>query len=434
MPAVAQRRVDKYLRCHAQPEAALGAAIERTFAHVVVIPARAEAMDLLDGIRPAATAGAPVLCILVVNGDDDDDAAVHDANAALLGTLRADLARVRRLGDRAWLGEVGPLCVLVVDRASAGARLPVGEGVGLARRIGCDLALALWAAGRVASPWLHTTDADVTLPTDTFARAQAAPPAAALVYPFVHDRPADPARARALALYEIYLRYYVAGLRFAGSPYAFHTIGSTLAVHGAAYAAVRGVPRRLAGEDFYLLSKLAKVGVVDSLGGAPIRIAGRDSDRVPFGTGAAVTRIAAQLARGEPFLLHDPRAFVLLAAWLAAVEAHLAGGSAVHAHLADRLDGDGRAILGRAITQVGADRQLVDASGRATAPAAVRRRVHGWLDGLRTLKLIHALRDAGLPDVPWQEALAAGFVQPGATLETGVEATAIARLAAAASA
>ena len=54
-------------------------------------------------------------------------------------------------------------------------------------------------------------------------------------------------------------RYFQRGLAWARSPYAFHTVGSTMVVHALCYAQVRGVPRRRAGEDFYLLGKLSKL-------------------------------------------------------------------------------------------------------------------------------------------------------------------------------
>jgi hypothetical protein len=38
--------------------------------------------------------------------------------------------------------------------------LPHKEGVGLARKIGCDIALSLYERGTLKSRWLHTTDAD----------------------------------------------------------------------------------------------------------------------------------------------------------------------------------------------------------------------------------------------------------------------------------
>ena len=55
-------------------------------------------------------------------------------------------------------------------------------------------------------------------------------------------------------------------MKYARSPYAFHTIGSTMAVSANHYAKVRGFPKREAGEDFYLLNKLAKVKTLGAQG------------------------------------------------------------------------------------------------------------------------------------------------------------------------
>jgi hypothetical protein len=49
------------------------------------------------------------------------------------------------------------------------------------------------------------------------------------------------------------------------------------------------------------------------------------------------------------------------------------------------------------------------------------RRIHAAFHGGRTLRLLHALRDAGLPDMPLEQALAeAPFVaqRPGESLES----------------
>ena len=73
------------------------------------------------------------------------------------------------------------------------------------------------------------------------------------------------------------LRYYVAGMKYARSHLThFHTIGSTMAVRASYYAKVRGFPKREAGEDFYLLNKLAKVGTVLELEASPELPANRD--------------------------------------------------------------------------------------------------------------------------------------------------------------
>ena len=109
-------------------------------------------------------------------------------------------------------------------------------------------------------------------------------------------------------------------MKYARSPYAFHTIGSTMAVNAFHYAKVRGFPRRQAGEDFYLLNKLAKVGAIRQLSEETecesIDIAARLSDRVPFGTGAATGKIMELEDPAREYLFYHPAVFGLLRGWL----------------------------------------------------------------------------------------------------------------------
>ena len=42
------------------------------------------------------------------------------------------------------------------------------QGVGLARKIGCDIALKLYHSDVVKTAWIFTTDADVILPNELF--------------------------------------------------------------------------------------------------------------------------------------------------------------------------------------------------------------------------------------------------------------------------
>src|SRR6202022_2192121 len=163
------------------------------------------------------------------------------------------------------------------------------QGVGLARKVGNDVALALAAGDRLSSGWLHNTDADTLLPRDYFDQMTGVPEkAAAAIYFFEHRFEKDPGLAEAARLYEISLRYYVLGLAWAESPYAYQSMGSCVVISRDAYAAVRGFPRKNAAEDFYVLNKLAKVGSIFRLAGSPVLLEGRPSDRVPFGTGRAI--------------------------------------------------------------------------------------------------------------------------------------------------
>ena len=92
-----------------------------------------------------------------------------------------------------------------------------------------------------------------------------------------------------IAHYELYLRYYLLGLRYARFPHAFHTVGSSMAVCAWAYAKQGGMNRRQAGEDFYFLNKIIALGGFTELCATTVTPSARRSHRVPFGTGRAMT-------------------------------------------------------------------------------------------------------------------------------------------------
>lgn len=402
----------QYLERHAEPEAKIADRLAGSFGHALVIPAYDEGEELMRALQsvPMGPEG-DVLIVLVVNAAPEAPAWVHERNGEVLTRLR----RQYGLEEAAFLDAAAPARVfrfragriLYVDRASPEHLLPSGQGVGWARKIGFDIALRLHRARRLSSRWLHSTDADVILPRDYFERAslQRAPTAAALVYPFVHRGEEDVMLARAVQLYEISLRYYVLGLASAGSPYAHHTIGSTLAVDAVAYAKVRGVPKRTAAEDFYLLGKLAKIGSVVPLPGATISVSGRVSRRVPFGTGPAVERIA----RKGNFTLYHPRIFAHLGVWLGAMSdlTHLSPASAFSKRLTERCRKAGLdpTPVGEMAAHPAIEAALAAARRQSKSAAKFRQHLATWFDAFRTLKLVHALEARGLAPMPWFDAL-----------------------------
>ena len=403
--------ISKYLRTFAEPEISLAGAVPGGYERCLVVPACRENASMLDGyVEAAASSRGRTLCVVVVNGREDAPRGHHVENAAF---LRALLEKATEsIAPRAYFGTLsGDLDAVVVDRASEGARFPPKSGVGLARKIGMDLALALHVSGKANSPFIFGTDADATLPLAHFDRPEVAEAgnAGAVVFPFWHDETNDAAVTRATALYELSLRYYVAGLEFAGSPYAFHTLGSAMAVSAPAYASVRGFPRkREAGEDFYLLGKIAKVAPLLRASAPVVRLRSRSSDRTPFGTGAGVAR---ELTSGER-RFYAPECFDALRRFLSRIDA-----CAEHASV-ERLRTDGGGLgpeeweaVSTAIFGAGGREAFVAASRQAHSPAARRMRLHEWFDAFRTLKFIHSLRNRVWPNVPWQEALArASFV------------------------
>jgi hypothetical protein len=427
----------KYLERYAEPEARFARELGHQYVAALVVPAHGEAPTFIDDLEPALKAASGrVLVVVVVNATDSSSELVHDANARMLAALgqrlvaRQDLTAVEGSPAVAALGRPSTYDLLVVDRASPGRRLPPGEGVGLARRIGTDLALAHYDNGGVVSPWLCATDADARLPLDYFARltALAGQPLApdgtrrtGLSLPFWHYPSGDQAVDEATALYELSLRYYTLGLSSAGSPYAYQSMGSSLCALADAYAEVRGFPKRQAGEDFYLLDKLAKVGCIHRPAFEPILLRSRTSDRVPFGTGSRVRDI---LGDDGKLLFYHPRTFELLGLTLRALRRAVLGRSEelVVAELGKELDVGTVGAISTALEELQAFEALRETLGASPDARVRERRLLTWFDALRTLRFIHLVEvPAGLPRQPYGEALASApfcpFWQPAMSVE-----------------
>jgi hypothetical protein len=404
-------RVQAYLSRYAEPEAFSVRDFSGTWSHAICIPACNEDpsfQQTLDSILKAH-GGEKALLILVVNGAQDGD--FEEANKTFLTWIRQQCTLLP--GPMA-LGKYRELDVLLVDRASPGVQLPERQGVGLARKITGDIALSLWERGDVASPWFLCTDADVQVPVDYL---EALPPdhanLSAALFPFEHILEGDAFQQEAMCLYESYLHYYVLGLHWAGSPYAHHSIGSLFAIHGDAYAAVRGFPKRRAGEDFYLLNKLIKVAPLLPLNAGRIKVRGRRSNRVPFGTGAALNEISSIRTEGIPYTVYDPQVFLGVQTWQRALTnfayspdlARLQQETQTENTLPENL-------LHGCLEEMGAYHAAESASRNTKMGLPLLRRLHEWNDAFRTLKLVHALRDKGLPSIELHEAIEqAPFVQ-----------------------
>jgi len=391
-----QKAIKKYLERYGEMELLHRPKLACKYRHVACIPACDELETLPETLTSMSLAeeAEKSLVIVVLNGRIDGSEKVHQANEQLANWLRG---KARLSSDPIAEGRFQGMGLILVDRYSQGYRLPPNQGVGLARKIAADLALAWIEDGYIESPWVHSTDADVQVPKNYWRRPSRFPlGCAAVIYPFVHVPEGDALQRRALACYDAFLRQYVDGLQQAGSPYAFQTIGSLICFRHDAYARVRGIPKRQAGEDFYLLNKLAKVGRVETLTGDPIRLSGRTSGRVPFGTGMAIGKIRDHLIKGIPYEVYDPRIFTALKYWLDALA--LAAKSGKFDDLRQALEDAPKPfgpVLRQAIDSLGY-LEPVKAAIAAVQGKVLHKRLHDWHDGFRTLKLIHALRDEGL--------------------------------------
>jgi hypothetical protein len=389
----------RYLQRHIQPGLNDCSYPPGYWQNVLVIPAYREAPELLQRLASLPAGTGRALVILVLNRPDSDPN--PDTNSALrqacdelsIGSAANASPALRSLNRHTDL--------YLHDLDRLGGPLPAAEGVGLARKIGCDLAFRWIMQGAIAGPWISSGDADAWFPPDYFLQLDSLPAkTVAAIYPFHHIPGADEDCNTATALYELRLHHYRLGLEYAASPYALHTLGSCLAMKADRYAQVRGFPKRAGGEDFYLLNKLAKLGPIAKLGGYCIALQSRHSHRAPFGTGPAVAAISADEHPLQRPLYYHPACFEALRCLLLAIPALRQ--SPDQQELGRQLQGRGLApnLIGAAIdvaASQGLEQALLHSRQHGKTPAQFLRHFNQWFDALRTLKFVHGIRDAGWP-------------------------------------
>jgi hypothetical protein len=374
----------KYLENYAESESQQNLTQVKPATNCLVIPCRDESTNLLSRLKTLLTSNPKTLVILVVNQPKSQtDSSVNKALA---------VAAKDQLANK----------ILVIDRFSDGNRIDDKHGVGLARKIGCDIACQLFDQGVITSQWIHTSDADVSWPHDYFTATAALHDYAAVIYPFTH-KPRDNVNGLPIALYELSLRYYVAGLKYAGSPYSYHTVGSTLAINAKNYAMVRGFPMRSAGEDFHILNKLRKTGDIASIKAPALTIFDRDSNRTPFGTGPAVSKLSAMQDATEEYLYYHPQCFELLKTWLDLTPNlfDLKNTEQVIATLKEKL----QLVLVEALFSAKIEQRINHCFKQAKTNQSFLKQLNDSFDALVTLRLIHYLRDHQYPSININELL-----------------------------
>jgi hypothetical protein len=426
MNADQQRNYSQYMERYAEPEARAFRSVfhselaliskNRAVASIPLCREREQIAGCFAALLAAATEARALVIFVVNNRTSSDDGLKKDNQE----TLEFLLGRVspQKLTDTIFFGQASDaLNVLIVDRTSPGRELPEDQGVGLARKIGCDLATVLMCEGVAVDGFIRNTDGDARVSKDFFLPIAKGP--AAAIYPFRHEAKGD--GVNAVLQYEEYLHYYVRAMAAAGSSYAFHTIGSTIACNVMSYISCRGFPKRDAGEDFYLLNKLAKDGEIILLDRDPIILLARDSDRVPFGTGAACRRIEGLVMNGGVYKVYHPDCFLLLRIWLQRVNAALACWSSTErdhgrslAFIEEEWEGFSKAaqnefpnlksdFLLLLETRLSLKSGLASVLTKSRRPAVIAQHARIWFDGFRTMRFLNLARDHQFGEVPATE-------------------------------
>ncbi|GAA5140419.1 hypothetical protein [Thalassotalea piscium] len=397
------KNIEKYLNHYAEPcIAALHSfPSDLRFTHSVVIPAYKEIDDFVEQFFTSILAKQNALMVLVINQPDSDCNQVPQKSLFDAVCSRGNI--IWQEGFYSLVQVYGcNSSILILD--SFTLPIPVKQGVGLARKQGVDTALALIADKIILSEWICSTDADASLPDEYFnALSTLCINTVGACYHFYHQCEHTETH-QANALYERALHYYVAGLNYAGSSYNFYTIGSILAFTANAYANVRGFPKRSAGEDFYLLNKLAKLGDITYLKEHTIKLTARRSDRVPFGTGPAVNHIIELQRQQLDYCYYHPQVFVLLKEVIVSFSSLYAYRNDLNKWL-DNLSIEAKEGLLALGFERFISKQNTQNNTNAASNRQFNKQLNVWFDAFITLKFIHFIRNDYWPDIPLNEAI-----------------------------
>ena len=367
---------------------------------VVVIPAYAEKNMLFSTLaslaqnQPSSLDYSLVLCVINNKKSSPDEVKKNNQQTleclqALVNKKSLDQLNINEdLKDILRLILDAQLRLGYVDASSAGYEIPAKEGgVGMARKIGMDTALGLLSKSSSFKKLILSLDADTLVQSNYLAAIKDyfTSEVKTAVVAYEHQEPLNDEERAAIYCYEIFLRYWSLGLRYAKSPYAFHSIGSTMVCSTDAYLAVRGMNRREAGEDFYFLNKLAKIGDINYIKKTRVYPSARASLRVPFGTGKRIQRFLS--GEREEYVLYDPQIFEILAKWLRLME---------RPFLYDEKDilkdaGLINPLLASFLTDCCFAQTWTRIRCNVKDENTLINHFHCWFDGFKTLKLINHL-------------------------------------------
>jgi hypothetical protein len=382
---------------------------------VVVIPAYAEREMLFYTLasiakkQPSSLDYSFILC--VINNKSNTNPEAINNNLQTIKYLEA-LVKKKSLRKFNTDQEIYPLLLDLsdaklklgyIDASSRGYEIPQNlGGVGMARKIGMDMALRLLKKSSASPNLILSLDAD-TLVQNNYLSAinnYFTPRVKTAIVAYEHQLPLNYVQQAAICCYEIFLRYWVLGLRYAKSPWAFHSIGSTIVISTEAYLDVRGMNKREAGEDFYFLGKLAKVDKIGYIKETCVYPSARSSARVPFGTGKRIQRFLAGVHK-EEYFLYDPRIFVILADWLQLMKNQFSVGEEEILIKTELIHPMLKSFLNRCDFAAVWSKICRNAKNEKT----FIRQFNDWFDGFKTLKLINYFTKEAYPQINMFEAL-----------------------------
>lgn len=354
---------------------------------IVVIPCFNEPNlnDSLDSLFQCNLPNCWVEVIVVINSSENASRLIKEQNKKTLTEALQWSAKNQKVGIDFYF--------LLEDN------LPQKDaGVGLARKIGMDEAVRRFEQINKSEGVIVCFDADSKCEKNYLVEIEnhfsQHPKTPACSIHFEHplngnDYPES--IYKGIAEYELHLRYYKNGLKYCGLPYAFHTIGSSMAVRSFAYQKQNGMNKRKAGEDFYFLQKLIPLGNFTEIKTTAVIPSPRISDRVPFGTGKAMQNYEDN--EQKEHLSYNIQSFIDLKQFCTVVP-NLFNTNNVE------IPKSVRAYL----TEINFKGNLEKIKKNSTSQQHFVQLFYNWFNAFKVLKYMHFARDNYYPDVLVTEA------------------------------
>lgn len=368
-----------YLRKQGDLPAALSDPPSGNLSYIVIIPAYCETdlIRTLECLWQCKHPSGHVEVIVVVNFPESAGDQVRQSSFGVAEEVRSFSLRHNEEGFRFRLIEA--------------FNLPVKHaGAGLARKIGMDEALRRFDQICNQKGLIISLDADCLCDMNYFEAIETHnrkfPDATGFNLYFEHpvaDIRYDPRIREGIVQYELHLRYVNQFLRYAGFPFAFHTVGSSFAVRAMTYAAQGGMNKRKAGEDFYFLHKIIPLGNFHEINTTRVIPSPRPSDRVPFGTGAAISRYVTSEV---PILMtYHPDSFMVLKSFFDNTRGYY---KQSRDKLEEMLDHVTEPLKGY-LRNMGAAESIHEINCNCSHPESFHNRFFRWFDAFRVVKFLN---------------------------------------------
>ena len=259
---------------------------EKNASIFVVIPCYNEP-DILTTLNSLADCSSPranVSVLVVINDAEDAPKEAVEQNILTINCIEQWQLQHQQL-------------FFDVQRIIAKALPQKWAGVGWARKIGMDEAVKQIVKNNYSDGIIISFDADSTVLPNYLQAIETAfddnPTYNFFTIHFEHtyeNKALSALFREGIIRYELHMRYFRNAMKWSGYPHAIHTVGSSFTMKASAYVKQGGMNRRKAGEDFYFLHKLVLLGLYGNINSTTVIPAARQSNRVPFGTGAAMKK------------------------------------------------------------------------------------------------------------------------------------------------